>query len=89
MKWPNIDSKTASWPRAPGPKGPRLNKAGFPEVKVGAAQDMADDKGSRIGKKIEVLKNEGTPQKQAVAMALSMERAGRLTESGGYRRVKR
>jgi len=29
------------------------------------------------------------PQKQAVAMALSMERAGRLTPQGGYKRVKK
>lgn len=37
-----------------------------------------------VSKKIGVLVREGKPQKQAVAMALSMKRAGRLTKSGGY-----
>ena len=36
-----------------------------------------------------LVKSEGTPQKQAVAMALNMERQGRLGPRGGYRRVKR
>jgi hypothetical protein len=40
-----------------------------------------------VSKKISHLVHEGKPQKQAVAMALSMKRAGRLTKSGGYRRV--
>jgi hypothetical protein len=40
-----------------------------------------------VGKKISKLVKEGVPQKQAVAEALSMKRAGRLTKSGGYRRV--
>jgi hypothetical protein len=39
------------------------------------------------GKKISKLVDEGVPQKQAVAETLSMKRAGRLTKSGGYRRV--
>jgi len=47
---------------------------------------MSDD---RVGKKIEVLRGEGIPEKQAVAEALSMKRAGRLTKSGGYKRSKR
>ena len=35
--------KTASWPGAPGPKGPKMNRVGgFHEVKVSAKQDMAD-----------------------------------------------
>lgn len=37
-----------------------------------------------VGDKIKVLRAEGTPQKQAVAEALSMERAGRLRPSGIY-----
>jgi hypothetical protein len=41
----------------------------------------------RISQKIDTLIGEGTPQKQAVAMAYSMERAGRLTAGGGYKRV--
>ena len=43
-------------------------------------------KNSRVSKKISHLVKEGTPQKQAVAMALNMEREGRITDSGGYRR---
>ena len=41
------------------------------------------------GKKISLLVREGVPQKQAVAEALSMKRAGRLTPSGGYKRAKK
>jgi hypothetical protein len=48
---------------------------------------MARNK-SRVSKKISHLVDEGVPQKQAVAEALSMNRAGRLTASGGYKRVK-
>ena len=44
---------------------------------------------ARVGKKIEHLMDEGKPQKQAVAMSLAMERKHRLTESGGYKRVKK
>jgi hypothetical protein len=40
-----------------------------------------------VSLKISKLRREGTPQRQAVAEALSMQRAGRLTASGGYRRV--
>lgn len=40
-----------------------------------------------IGAKIRRLRDEGTPQKQSVAMAHSMARAGRITSGGGYRRV--
>lgn len=37
--------------------------------------------------KISKLVREGVPQKQAVATALSMKRAGRLTPGGGYIRA--
>ena len=40
-------------------------------------------------KKISKLMDEGKPQDQAVATALSMKRAGRLTKSGGYIRSGR
>jgi hypothetical protein len=43
---------------------------------------------ARVGKKISILMHEGKPQPQAIAMAMSMEREHRLTESGGYKRVK-
>jgi hypothetical protein len=43
----------------------------------------------RVSKKISILRHEGVPQEQAVAESLSMKRAGRLTKSGGYRRVKK
>lgn len=44
-------------------------------------------KKTAVSKKISKLVREGTPQKQAVAEALSMKRAGRLTKNGGYKRV--
>ena len=44
---------------------------------------------ARVGKKIEHLMDEGKPQKQVVAMAINMEKKHRLTESGGYKRVKK
>lgn len=55
----------------------------MPKRKVGKAGQ------SRVSKKIRHLVKEGTPQKQAVATALSMERADRITPAGGYRRVKK
>lgn len=39
---------------------------------------------SNVSDKIRVLRNEGKPQEQAVAMALSMQRAGRLRPGGKY-----
>lgn len=39
-----------------------------------------------VGKKIAILRREGKPKDQAVAMALNMRREGRLTENGGYMR---
>ena len=42
-----------------------------------------------VGKKISILMHEGTPQNQAIAIAYSMKRAGRLTKEGGYKRVKK
>lgn len=44
-------------------------------------------KNGAVGRKIEKLIGEGTPQKQAVAIAKSMQRAGRLTPAGGYKRI--
>ena len=41
-----------------------------------------------VSKKISHLVHEGKPQRQAVAMALSMQRAHRLTKEGGYIRAK-
>lgn len=37
-----------------------------------------------VSQKISVLRHEGTPQKQAVAMAISMGKAGRLRKGGKY-----
>ncbi len=45
-------------------------------------------KKSPVSKKIKKLKREGKSKKQAVATALSMKKAGRLTKSGAYKRVK-
>ena len=44
---------------------------------------------NRLGVKISRLLREGTPRKQAIATAMSMKRAGRITSTGGYRRVGR
>ena len=40
---------------------------------------------ARVAAKIRHLRKEGVPSKQAVAMALSMEREKRLGPRGGYR----
>lgn len=45
-------------------------------------------KQSLVSQKISVLRGEGTPQKQAVAEALSMGCAGRLRQGGVYIRSK-
>ena len=52
---------------------------------------MARKKRDRVSKKISKLRHESppVPQRQAVAMSLEMQRHGRLTKSGGYRRVKK
>ncbi|HEX7128340.1 MAG TPA: hypothetical protein VF406_21515 [Thermodesulfobacteriota bacterium] len=47
---------------------------------------MADPKAKRISNKVKRLVHEGKPQKQAVAIAYSMARAGKLGPRGGYRR---
>lgn len=46
-------------------------------------------KNDAVDRKIEKLRAEGVPQKRAIATALSMKRAGRLTPQGGYIRVKK
>ena len=50
---------------------------------------MARKKRSPVSKKISILRHEGEKQSQAVAAALSMKRAGRLTSEGKYIHVKR
>lgn len=40
-----------------------------------------------VGNKISHLRHEGVAEDQAVAEALSMKRAGRLTPEGGYIRA--
>jgi hypothetical protein len=50
---------------------------------------MVRKKQSRVSKKISILRHEGIPERQSVAMALQMNRDKRLTKSGGYRRVKK
>lgn len=46
-------------------------------------------KRSPVSRKISKLRHEGEPEDKAVATALNMERKGRLTKRGGYRRVGR
>lgn len=44
----------------------------------------------RVARKVRMLiRNEGKKPDQAMAMAMSMEKAGRLGEKGGYKRVKK
>ncbi len=43
----------------------------------------------RVSAKISHLREEGVPEKKAVATALNMERAGRLGPKGGYKRGKK
>jgi hypothetical protein len=43
-------------------------------------------KKSPVGHKIKKLKKKGTPQKQAVAIALSMKRKKKLGPRGGYKK---
>lgn len=50
---------------------------------------MAKREKSPVSLKISKLMKEGYPQKQAVAIALSMKDQGRLTKTGGYRRSRR
>jgi hypothetical protein len=50
---------------------------------------MSAKSSQRVSKKIEHLRKEGVPQKQAVATALEMERKHRLTPGGGYKPVKK
>ena len=42
------------------------------------------DHGKKVSRKIKKLKKEGKPQKQAVAMALSMANKKRKKNSSGY-----
>jgi len=63
-----------------------MNKVGFKEPTCYPQQDMGAD---MVGDKISVLMHEGVPQKQAVAEALSMKRAGRLRKGGVYVHVKK
>jgi len=64
-------------------------RVGFPPklVSVGyGGVTMAKPGNKAVSRKIEKLMHEGKPQDQAVAIAKSMQRAGRLTAQGGYRR---
>lgn len=58
----------------------------FPELQRSMAFDKMKSKDA-VSSKISKLVREGKPQKQAVATALNMEREGRLTPGGGYKRV--
>jgi len=51
--------------------------------------EMKKNSPDLVSKKIKVLRHEGVPEKQAIATAISMGKAGRITKSGGYRRVGR
>jgi hypothetical protein len=44
---------------------------------------------ARISKKISKLRHEGVSRDQSIATAINMGKRGRITKSGGYRRVKK
>lgn len=50
---------------------------------------MASESQKRISEKIDYLRHEGVPEKQAVGEAEGMERSGRLGRHGKYHRVGR
>lgn len=53
---------------------------------TGKRKKLGRDASRRVSAKIaHLMHNEKTPQKQAIAMAYSMEEAGRLGERGGYK----
>lgn len=80
-------------------QGPRHHKLGPRRVRY-AERDVAlwiaehrpggaMKKKSAVSKKIsKLVHREKMPVKQAVATALSMQRAGKLTKAGGYKRAK-
>ena len=43
----------------------------------------------KVSSKVSKLVNEGYPHEQAVAIALQMERSGRLGPHGGYKRKRK
>jgi hypothetical protein len=49
---------------------------------------LSREQARAVSAKIAYLVREGVPKKQAVAEAYSMQRAGRLTSTGEYKRVK-
>ena len=50
---------------------------------------MAKKRSKAISAKISKLVKEGHTRKQAVAMAMSMQRSGRLGPKGGYKRKRK
>jgi hypothetical protein len=50
---------------------------------------MSKKKKDRVSKKIGILVREGKDPKAAAGEAYGMEREGRLTPSGGYRRARK
>jgi hypothetical protein len=44
---------------------------------------------SLVSQKISVLRHEGIPQRQSVAMAINMGKAGRLRQGGKYVRANK
>ena len=51
------------------------------------AEKAEKEKNKRVSEKISKLRHEGEPEDKSVAMALSMERSGRLHRGGRYKKV--
>jgi|TARA_R100000234_G_scaffold33983_1_gene20052 hypothetical protein len=47
---------------------------------------MSYGKKTAVNRKVKKLKKEGKPRKQAVAIALTMKRKGKLGPRGGYKK---
>jgi len=56
----------------------------FPLDRLSIREVKVSERDKRVSDKIRVLRRENVPEKQAVAEALSMERAGRLRRGGRY-----
>ena len=85
-------SPTKRKPKSPTkrkPKSPTKRKPKSPTKRKPKSPTKRKPKKTAVGYKISKLRKEGMPQKQAVAVALSMEQSGRLGPRGGYKRVKK
>lgn len=70
-------------------RGKKSPKRGKKSPKKEAKEKDIEDKKTPVGYKISELMSEGYPQKQAVAIALTMQNNGSLGPKGEYKRKKK